>query len=187
MQVTFYTRKECPLCEKAKQAIASAGMDVELVEVDIDDEPQLRKRFTDDVPVIFVNGVEAFRHFVDPAAFAAYIRGASPAVLAEEPMPKARLPLAHDEIRALMTQLQPGWTYYNAHELRRSFRFRDFADALAMTNRIGAIAEELQHHPDILLGWGKVELSIRTHDAGAMTRADFILAAKIDRIAPVTV
>ncbi len=182
MQVTFYTRNECSLCEKAKRAIAAAGTGVTIVEVDIDEHPKLKERFTDDVPVIFVNGVEAFRHSVEPEAFAAYIRGAAPAVLAEEPMPKARLPLAHDEIRALMSQLHSGWTYHNAHELRRSFRFKNFAEALAMTNRIGEIAEQLQHHPDILLGWGKVDLSIRTHDADAITRADFILAAKIDKL-----
>jgi 4a-hydroxytetrahydrobiopterin dehydratase len=173
MKVTFYTRRDCPLCDKAKAAIKASGATVELVEVDIDGDPDLQRRFTDDVPVIYIDGREAFRHFVHPQAFAAYIRGASNA------SPDGQ-PLEHDEIRALMHHLQREWVYYNAHDLRRTFKFADFAEALAFTNRVGAIAEELGHHPDIELGWGRVQLVLRTHSANALTRADFILAARVD-------
>jgi 4a-hydroxytetrahydrobiopterin dehydratase len=176
MQVTFYTRRDCPLCDKAKAAIRASGVEVELVEIDIDDDPELQRRFTDDVPVIYVNGKEAFRHFVHPQAFAAYIRGASPALEFD------RTKLEYDEIRALMGHLQPGWVYYNAHDLRREFKFADFAEALAFTNRVGAIAEELDHHPDIELGWGRVQVSTWTHTAQSVTRADFILAAGVDSV-----
>ena len=62
MQVTLYTRRNCPLCDKAKRAIQSSGTAFELAEIDIDADPDLQRRFTDDVPVIFVNGREAFRH-----------------------------------------------------------------------------------------------------------------------------
>ena len=60
-------------------------------------------------------------------------------------------------------------------------RQRDFAQALAFTNRIGAIAEEEGHHPDIYLSWGKVGVKIWTHKVDGLTRADFVLAAKMDR------
>jgi 4a-hydroxytetrahydrobiopterin dehydratase len=180
MDVTFYTRRNCPLCDKARAAIAASGVQVELIEVDIDDDPDLQKRFTDDVPVVYVNGSEAFRHFVDPEAFAAYVRGAGDAPLADQTPPADPLPLAYDEIRALMGQL-PGWIFFNAHDIRREFKFPDFATALAFTNRIGAIAEELNHHPEIVLGWGKVMVMTWTHSVSGMSRADFILAARIER------
>jgi len=174
LPVTFYTRRDCPLCDKAKAAIRSSGVAVELIEVDIDADPEIHRRFTDDVPVIYIDGREAFRHFVHPQAFAAYVRGTSGNLTFD------RTPLEHDEIRALMNHLQPGWVYYNAHDLRRDFKFADFAEALAFTNRVGAIAEEIDHHPDILLGWGKVQIMTRTHSAEAVTRADFILAKRVD-------
>jgi len=176
VQVTFYTRRDCPLCDKAKAAIRASGADVELVEVDIDQDPELQRRFTDDVPVIYVNGREAFRHFVHPQAFAAYVRGVSPSLEFD------RTPLEHDEIRALMSHLQPGWVYFNAHDLRREYKFANFAEALAFTNRVGAIAEKIDHHPDIELGWGRVQVMTRTHSAQGVTRADFILAAGVDSI-----
>src|SRR2546421_692838 len=61
-------------------------------------------------------------------------------------------------------------------------RFRDFVQALAFTNRVGAIAEEEQHHPDIYLAWGKVRVTIWTHAIDGLSRNDFVLAAKIDQI-----
>jgi 4a-hydroxytetrahydrobiopterin dehydratase len=176
MQVTFYTRRDCPLCDKAKAAIRASGVDVELIEVDIDDDPDLQRQFTDDVPVIYVNGKEAFRHFVHPQAFASYARGVSGTLAFD------RTPLEHDEIRALMSHLQAGWVYYNAHDLRREYKFANFAEALAFTNRIGAIAEELDHHPEITLGWGRVQVVTWTHSAQSVTRADFILAARVDSV-----
>ena len=68
------------------------------------------------------------------------------------------------------------------HHLEKEFRFPDFAKALAFTNKIGAIAEEQGHHPDIFLAWGKVRVTIWTHAIDGLTRSDFVLAAKIDRI-----
>jgi 4a-hydroxytetrahydrobiopterin dehydratase len=176
MQVTFYTRRDCPLCDKAKASIKASGAAVELVEVDIDGDPELRQRFTDDVPVIYIDGREAFRHFVHPQAFAAYVRGAS-----QQPQTFDRTPLEHDEIRALLTHLDPAWVHYNAHDLRREFRFANFAEALAFTNRVGAIAEELDHHPEIFLTWGRVVVTTWTHQPEGISRADFLLAARVDR------
>ena len=76
----------------------------------------------------------------------------------------------------------PNWEVVNEHHIHRAFKFPDFVKALAFVNRVGAIAEEQGHHPDILLTWGKTEVTIWTHAVNGLTESDFILAAKIDRI-----
>ncbi len=65
-------------------------------------------------------------------------------------------------------------------EISRTFRFKDFKEALAFTNKIGALAEEEGHHPDIRLGWGKVGVTLTTHSIHGLSENDFVLAAKID-------
>lgn len=77
----------------------------------------------------------------------------------------------------------PEWEVVNDHHLHRAFRFPDFKKALDFVNRAGAIAEEQGHHPDILLAWGKAEVTIYTHKIDGLTESDFVLAAKIDRVA----
>ncbi len=72
-----------------------------------------------------------------------------------------------------------GWTS-RENRLSRSFQFPDFASALAFVNRIGAIAEQQGHHPDIHLGWGRVQVETWTHDTGGITDKDRRLAAAID-------
>ncbi len=64
----------------------------------------------------------------------------------------------------------------------RIFSFPDFKQALAFVNRVGELAEEQGHHPDISLAWGKVGITIWTHKIDGLTESDFIMAAKIDRI-----
>ena len=67
--------------------------------------------------------------------------------------------------------------------LSREWKFKNFRLALAFTNTVGAVAEELKHHPDIELGWGYVRLKITTHDAGhTLTENDFALAQRIDQL-----
>jgi 4a-hydroxytetrahydrobiopterin dehydratase len=78
----------------------------------------------------------------------------------------------------------PEWNVLNEHQLRREFRFPDFKQALNFVNRVGAVAEEQGHHPDILLAWGKVEITLWTHKIDGLSESDFIMAAKIDRLAP---
>lgn len=73
----------------------------------------------------------------------------------------------------------PGWSLSNG-QLVRSYRFADFAAALAATNRIGALAEAQNHHPDLELGWGRLRVAFSTHDVGGLSRNDFICAAKIN-------
>jgi 4a-hydroxytetrahydrobiopterin dehydratase len=76
-----------------------------------------------------------------------------------------------------------GWEVIEEHHLHKAFKFPDFQKALDFVNRAGAIAEAQNHHPDILLGWGKAEVTTYSHDANGLTDRDFILAAAIDRIA----
>lgn len=83
-----------------------------------------------------------------------------------------------DEARDLARALPGEWRIVDGH-LESTFEFPDFATALAFTNRIGAIAEALNHHPDIYLGWGKVRVTIWTHAIDGLSRSDFDLASKI--------
>jgi 4a-hydroxytetrahydrobiopterin dehydratase len=90
-------------------------------------------------------------------------------------------PLKGDALRALKTEL-PDWEVIGEHHLHKVFRFPDFQKALDFVNRAGAIAEEQSHHPDILLAWGKAEVTIFTHKIDGLTESDFVLAAKVDRV-----
>jgi 4a-hydroxytetrahydrobiopterin dehydratase len=85
------------------------------------------------------------------------------------------------ELQALQSEV-PGWEVVNEHHLHKLYKFPDFKKALEFVNRAGAIAEEQGHHPDLLLKWGKVEVTIFTHKIDGLTESDFILAAKIDRV-----
>ncbi len=76
----------------------------------------------------------------------------------------------------------PDWEVVNEHHLKRTFKFPDFMQALAFVNKVGEVAEKEGHHPDILLGWGKAEVTTWTHAVDGLTESDFILAAKIDRL-----
>ena len=93
-------------------------------------------------------------------------------------------PLKGKELAEIHRQLTESaqWTVVNEHHLTRADKFPDFRSALAFVNRVGEIAEEQGHHPDILLGWGKVEITTWTHAVDGLTESDFILAAKIDRL-----
>ena len=75
-----------------------------------------------------------------------------------------------------------GWSAVNEHHLTKTFTFPDFKRALAFTNKVGALAEEEGHHPDIFLTWGKVEVSTYTHKIDGISQNDFILAARINKL-----
>jgi 4a-hydroxytetrahydrobiopterin dehydratase len=90
--------------------------------------------------------------------------------------------LTHDEIGALMGQVSSTWSVVDDHHLVRTLKFPDFARALAFTNAVGAIAEAEWHHPDIHVGWGKVEITLFTHAIDGLAENDFIVAAKIDAL-----
>jgi 4a-hydroxytetrahydrobiopterin dehydratase len=75
-----------------------------------------------------------------------------------------------------------GWSVVEEHHLAKTFLFPDFRTALGFVNRVGAVAEQEGHHPDLHLSWGKVEATIWTHKINGLTESDFILAAKIDEL-----
>jgi len=89
-------------------------------------------------------------------------------------------PLKGDELKQLASQLPEGWAVQEEHHLEKSFTFDDFKAALDFTNRVGAIAEEQGHHPDIYLTYGEVRLQVWTHKIDGLTESDFIFAAKAD-------
>lgn len=93
-------------------------------------------------------------------------------------------PLKGEELAAVHRQLPQSaqWKVVNEHHIMRSYTFPDFRTALAFVNKVGALAEEQGHHPDILLAWGKVDITIWTHKVDGLTESDFILAAKINRL-----
>jgi len=88
-------------------------------------------------------------------------------------------PLKGEQLHALSHQL-PNWKVVDEHHITRTFTFPDFKQALDFVNRVGALAEEQGHHPDILLAWGKAEITLWTHKINGLTESDFIFAVKID-------
>ena len=92
----------------------------------------------------------------------------------------ARKKLSAEEIVERTSELET-WVTEDDF-LKKRFNFSNFAEALDFVNRAGAIAEKLDHHPDITFGWGYAEFAITTHDAGGLTHNDFDLAMAIEGI-----
>lgn len=102
-----------------------------------------------------------------------------------EPCRVGAPPATAEEIATGMAQL-PGWAIVEIDgikRLTRTFKFADFAQALAFTNKVGALAEQEGHHPEILTGWGAVTVTWWTHKIGGLHVNDFIMAAKTEAIA----
>lgn len=91
-------------------------------------------------------------------------------------------PLKGLELSRLHNQLIKGWQIINEHHLEKEYRFPDFKKALDFTNQVGQLAEKEQHHPDILLTYGKVKITLWTHKIDGLSESDFILAAKCDEL-----
>jgi 4a-hydroxytetrahydrobiopterin dehydratase len=86
------------------------------------------------------------------------------------------------ELSKLAEQLDSDWQVVKKHHLEREYQFKDFREALAFTNKVGKLAEKIQHHPDIYLAWGQVKLTLWTHKIDGLTESDFIFAAKVDKL-----
>ncbi len=94
-------------------------------------------------------------------------------------------PATAEEISRLLAHLS-GWLLVQVGEvpqLQKQYRFKNFRQALAFTNEVGAVAEAAGHHPALLTEWGKVTVSWWTHVVGGLHRNDFVMAAKTDEIA----
>ena len=90
-------------------------------------------------------------------------------------------PLKGLELQRILRQV-PEWKAVNEHHITRTFTFPDFKQALAFVNKVGELAEQQGHHPDIFLAWGKVEITLWTHKIDGLTESDLIMAAKIDQL-----
>ncbi len=90
--------------------------------------------------------------------------------------------LKGDALKSLQNEVRQ-WKVVDEHHLTRTFKFPDFRKALEFVNRVGEVAEQQGHHPDIFLAWGKVEITLWTHTVNGLTESDFIMAAKIDQLA----
>jgi 4a-hydroxytetrahydrobiopterin dehydratase len=91
-------------------------------------------------------------------------------------------PLAPEEIASYLGDLGNDWRVVEDHHLEKEYRFRDFREALDFTNRVGELAENVGHHPDIALSWGRVTLTVWTHKIDGLHEADFVFAAKADTV-----
>ena len=91
-------------------------------------------------------------------------------------------PVAGDELQALHAKLDPGWRVVDGHHLEKEYSFDDFRGALDFTVKVGELAEQQNHHPDIFLAWGLVKVTIWTHKIDALTESDFVFAAKADAL-----
>jgi 4a-hydroxytetrahydrobiopterin dehydratase len=88
--------------------------------------------------------------------------------------------LGDDEIGSRLRRL--AWER-EGDEIVREWRFEDFGEAIAFVNRVAEVAEEANHHPDILVhGWNKVKLSLTNHSAGGLTETDFGMAGRFDKL-----
>lgn len=100
-------------------------------------------------------------------------------------------PLSRAELAPLVAQIDAAWAVREVPDerrgsvmmLARDYRFPNFRDAMAFAVRVGELAEEQQHHPDLHVAWGKVGLEIWTHKIGGLTESDVVFAAKCDALA----
>lgn len=97
-----------------------------------------------------------------------------------EPCRLGGAPLPDEEVQPLAATL-PGWSV-TANKLERELVFKDFRTAMTFVNRVADLANQEDHHPDLFISYNRVRLTLFTHKTGGLSRNDFILAAKIDRL-----
>lgn len=98
------------------------------------------------------------------------------------PCERGTVPLFLPKAQELLKEI-PDWQLSgDGKKISRTFKFNNFAEALAFANNVGAIAEDENHHPDMLVAWGKVAIELSTHSIGGLSENDFIVAAKVDHI-----
>ncbi|EQD47908.1 Transcriptional coactivator/pterin dehydratase, partial [mine drainage metagenome] len=90
-------------------------------------------------------------------------------------------PLPEAEVEELLGHLAGAWDR-SGPLIRRHIQTRNFAQAFALATRVALLAEREGHHPELQVGWGHLVVELTTHAAGGLTRNDFIMAAKVDRV-----
>ena len=99
-------------------------------------------------------------------------------------------PLTREQLVPLVAQIDAAWDVRDVPDerrgsvmlLARNYRFANFKDAMAFAVRVGEMAEEQQHHPDLHVAWGTVGVEIWTHKIGGLTESDVVFAAKCDAL-----
>jgi len=91
-------------------------------------------------------------------------------------------PLKGKELQNFYTQLEDGWKVINEHHIEKEYSFKNFKEALDFTIKVGEMAENEGHHPDIYLAWGKAKVILWTHKIDGLSESDFIFAAKTDEL-----
>ena len=99
-----------------------------------------------------------------------------------EPCEGGVKPLNHEEIAPYLANVKDWKVEDKGKKIEKKLKFKDFKESLDFVNKVGEIAESEGHHPDIELGYGKVEIKLTTHAIGGLSVNDFILAAKIDQL-----
>jgi 4a-hydroxytetrahydrobiopterin dehydratase len=92
-------------------------------------------------------------------------------------------PLKGAELDVLLEKLGGDWQVIDGRHLENQYKFSDFQSALNFVNKVGELAEKVDHHPDLCLGWGRASITIWTHSIDGLSEADFVFAARADRLA----
>jgi 4a-hydroxytetrahydrobiopterin dehydratase len=90
-------------------------------------------------------------------------------------------PLTESEAKNFLAQT-PGWELRERKRIERTYKFKNFREALGFVDRVGEVAEQEGHHPDITFGWGYATISLYTHKIKGLHENDFIMAAKINAL-----
>jgi 4a-hydroxytetrahydrobiopterin dehydratase len=96
-------------------------------------------------------------------------------------LPAGTPPLTAERARELAGAVAPEWQIIGG-EIRREFTFKTFNAAFGLATRIALLAEAQNHHPELEVAWGRLEVRLTTHSVGGLSRNDFIMAARIDRL-----
>jgi 4a-hydroxytetrahydrobiopterin dehydratase len=91
-------------------------------------------------------------------------------------------PLKGAELQDIFDLLGNDWHVIDEHHLEKEYKFQNFQAALDFTNKVGELAEKVDHHPEICLTWGRARITIWTHSIGGLSEADFVFAAQADQL-----
>ncbi len=98
-----------------------------------------------------------------------------------EPCQGGTPPMAINEALKILPSLNEAWALNSMGHLERVFLVKNFTEAMKLAVKLGTIADQAGHHPDLLVSYGKLKAEIWTHKIGGLSRADFVLAAKFDQ------